>query len=218
MVKRKPYAVVLFDEIEKAHPDVFNLLLQVLDEGHLTDAVGKKVNFKNTIIVMTSNVGLQGFNQAQAIGFNTNDTSEQQRVEQDFDELKERVLEDLRRTFRPEFLNRVDQTIVYRPLTLKAVEQIVDLQMDEVRERLQKQHITVSLSAGARKRIAELGFNPEYGARAIRRVIQDHIENPLAGLLLSGKVKAGQSVNVGLHQGELTLSPIAAKAKLKHAA
>jgi ATP-dependent Clp protease ATP-binding subunit ClpA len=129
-----------------------------------------------------------------------------------------RVLEDLRRTFRPEFLNRVDQTIVYRPLTLKAVEQIVDLQMDEVRERLQKQHITVSLSAGARKRIAELGFNPEYGARAIRRVIQDHIENPLAGLLLSGKVKAGQSVNVGLHQGELTLSPIAAKAKLKHAA
>lgn len=218
MVKRKPYAVVLFDEIEKAHPDVFNLLLQVLDEGHLTDAVGKKVNFKNTIIVMTSNVGLQGFNQAQAIGFNTNDTSEQQRVEQDFDELKERVLEDLRRTFRPEFLNRVDQTIVYRPLTLKAVEQIVDLQMDEVRDRLQKQQITVSLSAGARKRIAELGFNPEYGARAIRRVIQDHIENPLAGLLLSGKVKAGQTVNVGLHQGELTLSPTAAKAKFKQAA
>ncbi len=205
-VKRKPYSVVLFDEIEKAHPDVFNLLLQVLDEGHLTDAVGKKVNFKNTIIVMTSNVGLQGFNQAQSIGFNAADQQEKQKFDQDFARLKEQVLEELRRTFRPEFLNRVDQTIVYQPLTLPSVEKIVDLQMAEVQGRLTKQKIKIKVSTAARKKIAELGFSPEYGARAIRRVIQEHIENPLAGMLLNGQIKEGQTVGVGLQKDKLTLT------------
>lgn len=211
MVKRKPYSVVLFDEIEKAHPDVFNLLLQVLDEGHLTDAVGKKVNFKNTIIVMTSNVGLQGFNQAQQLGFDVEDKQEQQKFEQDFAELKERVLEDLRRTFRPEFLNRVDQTIVYHPLKLSSVEKIVDIQMAEVQARLSKQKIKIKVSAVARKKIAELGFSPEYGARAIRRVIQEHIENPLAGMLLGGQIKEGQTVNVGAQKDTLVLSKVQSK-------
>jgi len=206
MVKRKPYSVVLFDEIEKAHPDVFNLLLQVLDEGHLTDAVGKKVNFKNTIVIMTSNVGLQGFNQAQQLGFDVEDKQEQQKFDQDFAELKERVLEDLRRTFRPEFLNRVDQTIVYHPLTLASVEKIVDIQMAEVQQRLIKQRIKIKVSAIARKKIAELGFSPEYGARAIRRVIQEHIENPLAGMLLNAQIKEGQTVNVGMQKEKLVLT------------
>ena len=210
MVKRKPYSVVLFDEIEKAHPDVFNLLLQVLDEGYLTDAVGKKVNFKNTIIIMTSNVGLQGFNQAQSIGFDADD-SQQQKFEQDFVELKERVLEELRRMFRPEFLNRVDQTIVYKPLTLPSVERIVDLQMADVQQRLAKQKIKLRLSAVARKKIAELGFSPEYGARAIRRVIQEHIENALAGMMLSGQLKEGQVMNIGLHQGKIVLTKAEAR-------
>lgn len=205
-VKRKPYAVVLFDEIEKAHPDVFNLLLQVLDEGHLTDAVGKKINFKNTIIVMTSNIGLSGFNQAQSIGFSAADPVAKEKFEQDYAELKDRVLEDMRRTFRPEFLNRVDQTIVYRPLTVASVEKIVDLQMDEVRSRLTKQKIRIKVSPTARKKIAELGFSPEYGARAVRRVIQEHVENPLAGMMLNGKIKDGQTVNVGLHRDKLVLT------------
>ena len=205
-VKRKPYAVVLFDEIEKAHPDVFNLLLQVLDEGHLTDAVGRQVNFKNTIIVMTSNVGLQGFNQAQSIGFEVGDKHEQAKLNSDYDRLKDQVLEELRKKFRPEFLNRVDQTIVYRPLTLPAVESIVDIQMAEVQERLSKQKIKIKVSTTARRKIAELGFSPEYGARAVRRIIQEHIENPLAGMILKGQVKDGQTVNVGLHADKLVLS------------
>lgn len=206
MVKRKPYAVVLFDEIEKAHPDVFNLLLQVLDEGHLTDAVGKKVNFKNTIIVMTSNIGLQGFNQAQSMGFDSADKAELKKYEDNFAELKNRVLDEMRRTFRPEFLNRVDQTIVYKPLTLPSVEKIVDLQMIEVQSRLTKQKIKIKVSATARKKIAELGFSPEYGARAVRRVIQEHVENPLAGLMLNNQLKEGQTVNVGLQKGKLVLA------------
>ncbi len=207
-VKRKPYAVVLFDEIEKAHPDVFNLLLQVLDEGYLTDAVGKRVNFKNTIIIMTSNVGLQGFNQVQSMGFNVEDKEAKQKMEHEYTALKERVLEELRRTFRPEFLNRVDQTIVYRPLTLAAVEKIVDLQMADVQTRLTKQKIKLKMSAAARKKIAELGFSPEYGARAVRRVIQEQVENPLAGKLLNGQIKDGQTIQVGVHQGQLGLTPL----------
>ncbi|MEK7637077.1 MAG: ATP-dependent Clp protease ATP-binding subunit [Patescibacteria group bacterium] len=209
-VKRKPYAVVLFDEIEKAHPDVFNLLLQVLDEGHLTDAVGKRVNFKNTIVIMTSNIGLQGFNQAQSIGFEVTDRPAKRKLDDDYAALKERVLEELRRTFRPEFLNRIDQTIVYRPLALASVEKIVELHMAEVQSRLAKQKIKIKVSTTARKKIAALGFSPEYGARAVRRVIQEQVENPLAGLLLNGQLKDGQTVQVGLHQGKLVLAPLEA--------
>mgnify|MGYP001565957924 CR=1 FL=1 len=209
-VKRKPYAVVLFDEIEKAHPDVFNLLLQVLDEGHLTDAVGKRVNFKNTIVIMTSNIGLQGFNQAQSIGFEVTNRPAKRKLDDDYAALKERVLEELRRTFRPEFLNRIDQTIVYRPLALASVEKIVELHMAEVQSRLAKQKIKIKVSTTARKKIAALGFSPEYGARAVRRVIQEQVENPLAGLLLNGQLKDGQTVQVGLHQGKLVLTPLEA--------
>lgn len=206
-VKRKPYAVVLFDEIEKAHPDVFNLLLQVLDEGHLTDAVGKTVNFKNTIIIMTSNVGLQSFNQVQSIGFDLGDNqSKREHVQQEFDRLKGHVLEELRQNFRPEFLNRVDQTIVFEPLTLPSVEKIVDLNLLEVQGRLSKQRIKLKTSAVARKSIAEQGFSPEYGARAVRRIIQEQVENPLAGMMLSGKLKDGQTVTIGVHQGKLVLT------------
>ncbi len=204
-VKRKPYSVVLFDEIEKAHPDVFNLLLQVLDEGHLTDAVGKTINFKNTIVVMTSNLGIQSFNQAQSMGFEIRDQGKRQALEEQYEELKGVVLEDLRRTFRPEFLNRVDQTIVYRPLTLDSVEKIVELQLTEVQSRLSKQRIKIKMTAAARKKTAELGFSPEYGARAVRRIIQEQIENPLAGMLLNGQLKEGQTITVTVRQGKLAL-------------
>lgn len=209
-VKRKPYAVVLFDEIEKAHPDVFNLLLQVLDEGHLTDAVGKMINFKNTIIIMTSNVGLQSFNQAQSMGFEASG-KDRQKLEQHYEELKATVLQDLHKRFRPEFLNRLDQIIVYRPLNLEAVEKIVDLQMAEVVERIKPQGVKLVLSPKARRKIAELGFSPEYGARAIRRVIQEHVENALAGLLLSNQAKTGQTYRIGIHQDKIKLEKVEKK-------
>lgn len=210
-VKRKPYAVVLFDEIEKAHPDVFNLLLQVLDEGHLTDAVGKKVNFKNTIIILTSNVGIHQFNQVQSIGFTTESADSAKKVEEKFNELKEHVLGNLRQQFRPEFLNRIDKIVVYRPLTQPAVEKIVELHIAELQQRLTKQKVKIKLSAKARARIAELGFSPEYGARAVQRVIQEQIENPLAGLLLRGQLKSGQTVAIGCHDHDLHLEVVAKK-------
>jgi ATP-dependent Clp protease ATP-binding subunit ClpC len=209
-VKRKPYAVVLFDEIEKAHPDVFNLLLQVLDEGHLTDAVGKKINFKNTIIILTSNVGIHQFNHVQSIGFSTGSDAAQ-KAEEQFGELKNHVLDNLRKQFRPEFLNRIDKIVVYRPLNQPAVEKIVELHIADLQQRLMKQKVKVKLSAKARSRIAELGFNPEYGARAVQRVIQEHVENPLAGLLLRGQLKAGQTVAIGCHDNDIHLEVVSKK-------
>ncbi len=204
-VKRKPYAVVLFDEIEKAHPDVFNLLLQVLDEGFLTDAVGKRVNFKNTIIIMTSNIGIQSFNQAQSIGFATEDNEKRQALDEEYEQLKDRVLEDVRREFRPEFVNRIDKIIVYRPLTIASVEHIVDLQVAEFQQRLDRQKIKIKVSPKARRLIAEMGFSPEYGARAVARIIQEHIENPLAGMILRNDMKPGQTVTVGIRGDHLVL-------------
>lgn len=204
-VKRKPYAVVLFDEIEKAHPDVFNLLLQVLDEGNLTDAIGKTINFKNTIIIMTSNVGLQSFNQAQSIGFEAAKGKDRKQLDQRYDQLKATVLDDLQKRFRPEFLNRLDKIVVYRPLTIESVEKIVTLQMAEVEERLQRQGVKLTVSPKARRKIAELGFSPDYGARAVRRVIQEQVENPLAGLLLGNQLKTGQTVRVTVHQDQVKL-------------
>ncbi len=212
-VKRKPYAVVLFDEIEKAHPDVFNLLLQVLDEGHLTDAIGKTINFKNTIVIMTSNVGLQTFNQAQSIGFEVTGSKDRQQLDQRYDQLKAGVLADLQKRFRPEFLNRLDKIIVYKPLNLDSVEKIVDLQIEEVAVRLRQQGLKLSLSPKARRLIAEQGFSPDYGARAIRRVIQEHVENPLAGLMLSNQVKSGQTIRVGVHQNKVTVERLDKKQK-----
>ncbi|MBI2984272.1 MAG: ATP-dependent Clp protease ATP-binding subunit [Candidatus Kerfeldbacteria bacterium] len=197
-VKRKPYAVVLFDEIEKAHPDLFNLLLQVLDEGHLTDAVGKTINFKNAIIIMTSNIGLQSFNQAQSIGFEARDHGQRQELKQRYEQLKERVLAEVDRTFRPEFLNRIDKIVVYRPLDQAAVERIVELQIADLQRRLDEQAIRLKLTAQARAKIAELGFSPDYGARAISRIIQEQVETPLAGMLLDGRVKNGQAVRIGV--------------------
>lgn len=210
VIKRKPYSVVLFDEIEKAHPDVFNLLLQVLDEGFLTDAVGKKINFKNTVIIMTSNIGLQSFNQAQSIGFELTDASDKKKLESQYDELRTRVLGDLEKSFRPEFLNRVDKIVVYRPLDMKSVEQIVDLQIAEFQDRLKQQKLKLKLSPKARAKIAELGFSPNYGARAVGRIIQEQVENQLAGMLLSGQVKNGQTIRIGVVKEKIVLEKVTA--------
>ncbi len=202
-VRRRPYAVILLDEIEKAHPDIFHLFLQVLDEGRLTDASGRTVNFKNTIIVMTSNIGVAELNRVAELGFSTDQGD--QHFESEYARIRDQVLRELEKEFRPEFLNRLDEILVFHPLTPSDVVKIVRLQIDELRTRLAEQRLSIELSPAAEKLIAKLGFRPEYGARAVRRVIQDSIENPLAGKLLEGSVQAGSRILVGVQNNALTI-------------
>jgi len=206
-VRRKPYAVVLFDEIEKAHPEVFNLLLQVLDEGYLTDATGKKVNFKNTIIIMTSNIGLATLNRAAQIGFDADTSSEKERVEEKFDELKDKVLGELKNHFRPEFLNRVDNIMVFHPLDLRTVEQVAALQLTDLQTRLKEQKLKLTYSPAVVKAIARLAYSPDQGARAVQKIIQDKIESRLATEMLkfTGSKKATQ-VKLATKKGDITLA------------
>jgi ATP-dependent Clp protease ATP-binding subunit ClpA len=204
-VRRKPYSVVLFDEVEKAHPDVFNLLLQVLEDGHLTDATGKQVNFKNTIIIFTSNVGLESLNQNARVGFENSSDDLRKKAEQEFEDIKREVTGQLHEQFRPEFLNRIDKTVVFRPLSPKDVQKIVQMQVIELQQLAEAQGLKLSVSPSACKRIAELGFSPEQGARAIRKVVQDEIENPLARALLEGKFTKGATIHVSATKAGFTL-------------
>ena len=191
-VRRRPYSVVLFDEIEKAHPDVFNTLLQILDDGRLTDAQGRTVNFSNTVIIMTSNIGslylLDGVNDRGEIG----------------DEARELVMGELRSQFRPEFLNRVDEIVLFKPLTLSEIERIVDLQFDDMRRRLADRLITIELTSGARELIARQGYDPVYGARPLRRYIQREVETRIARALISGQVSDGAVIAIDA-DGELLI-------------
>ncbi|USN53698.1 MAG: ATP-dependent Clp protease ATP-binding subunit [Candidatus Nomurabacteria bacterium] len=206
-IRRKPYSVLLLDEIEKAHPDIFNVFLQVLDDGHLTDASGRRVNFKNTIIIMTSNIGIAELQRAASLGFATSAKEEKSSdFETEYQRIKEQVLHEVEREFRPEFLNRLDEIIVFRPLNPEQVIEIVRLQMKELRQRLEEQHISIKLTRGAEEFIAQTGFKPEFGARAVRRVIQEHIENALAAKLLDGSIQAGAKVTVGARNGQLTFT------------
>ncbi|MSR31023.1 MAG: ATP-dependent chaperone ClpB [Gemmataceae bacterium] len=189
-VRRKPYSVILFDEIEKAHPDVFNLLLQVLDDGRLTDGQGRTVDFRNALVIMTSNVGSQRILQFKG-SF----------VGEVFDRMKGAVLEELRKSFRPEFLNRVDDLIVFHALSEKHLEKIVEIQLQQLRGRLEERHITLELTEAARKHLVQTGYDPAYGARLLKRVIQKEIENPLARILLEGRAKEGSQVLVDFVPG-----------------
>ncbi|MBI5037325.1 MAG: ATP-dependent Clp protease ATP-binding subunit [Candidatus Kerfeldbacteria bacterium] len=204
-VRRKPYSVVLFDEIEKAHPEVFNVLLQIMEDGHLTDATGRQVNFKNTIVIMTSNIGLQNLTKGAEIGFAADSPADKAEAEKQYQHIKERVLQDLEKTFRPELLNRIDSTIVYRPLTKKTIEKIVSLHIAALQEKLRAQQLTVNVTKRAIKFIAEKSFQPNQGARAVRRHIQEHIENVIAEKLLSGTLHAGERVKVTVTNGALTV-------------
>lgn len=196
-VRRRPYAVVLFDEIEKAHPDVFNILLQILDDGRLTDAKGRTVSFKNTVIIMTSNVGSETLARAERLGFS------EKRPKAGDEELSEesirdRVMKSLRETFRPEFLNRIDEIVIFHPLSRDVIRHIVDLELAKVTDRLGMKDIVVTFTEAARKRLAERGFDPFYGARPLKRVIQGDILDPLALSVIEGKVPAaGISVDAG---------------------
>jgi ATP-dependent Clp protease ATP-binding subunit ClpB len=198
-VRRRPYAVVLFDEIEKAHHDVFNVLLQILDDGRLTDGQGRTVDFKNSIVIMTSNIGSQRILEHRGGGANG----------AAYERMQEAVLEEMRRHFRPEFLNRVDEIIVFHSLTEEQLKQIVEIQLGRLRERLGDRHITLQLTEAARANLVHTGYDPHYGARPLKRAIQKKIETPLGRLLLKGEVRDGQTVIVDGDPdgGELTFKP-----------
>lgn len=204
-VRRKPYSVILFDEIEKAHPDVFNILLQILDDGRLTDAQGRTVDFKNTVIIMTSNVGASNIKAMGKLGFSNGLDKE----EDDFAKTKERMLEEMRRTFRPEFLNRIDEIIVFHPLNEEHISQIVDLMLKDLRKRLAEKNMQLEFTAEAKEKLIKEGYDPAYGARPLRRAIQRLIEDPLAESLLGGQFTEGDTIEVVLENEELVLKKAA---------
>jgi ATP-dependent Clp protease ATP-binding subunit ClpB len=183
-VRRRPYAVILFDEIEKAHHDVFNVLLQILDDGRLTDGQGRTVDFRNTVVIMTSNVGSQEIQRLAG------------RPGADVQAIREAALENLRGEFRPEFLNRVDEIVVFRPLTREQVGRIVEIQLGRLRKLIEERQITIELSPAAREAIADAGYDPVYGARPLKRAIQRMVQDPLATKLLRGEFKPGDHVVV----------------------
>jgi ATP-dependent Clp protease ATP-binding subunit ClpB len=191
-VRRRPYQVVLFDEIEKAHRDVFNVLLQVLDDGRLTDGQGHKVDFRNTLIVMTSNLGADYLvNQPEG---------------EDTEAVRDQVMGVVRSAFRPEFLNRIDEIILFHRLKKSEMTSIVDIQMGRLRKLLEDRKITIQLDAAAREWLAEKGWDPAYGARPLKRVIQKSVQDPLAEMILSGAIKDGEVVNVSAGKQGLTFN------------
>ncbi len=198
-VRRHPYSVILFDEIEKAHPDVFNILLQVLDEGHITDSQGRKVDFKNTILIMTSNAGAASTQNPKRLGFGTVDTQAA-----DYQKMKDGVMESVKQIFKPEFLNRIDDTIVFHPLTREDIQQITKLMLRELSQRcLSQMQITLKVQGKVIEEIAKSGYDEKYGARPVRRAIQTQIEDPLAEEILSGRAKSGDTVKVILKDNHI---------------
>ena len=195
-VRRRPFRVILFDEVEKAHPEVFNILLQILEDGRLTDGHGRTVDFKNAVVIMTSNLGTEEFRR-QAVGFHREGEGEQQRLQTAIDSA-------LKQTFRPEFLNRLDEIIIFQALTEEQLRQIVDLLIGEVQKRLEERKITVTLSEAAKSWLAQEGYDPMYGARPLRRAIQRAVENPLSKRILGGEFEEGDSVVVDVADGKLS--------------
>lgn len=207
-VRNNPYSVVLLDEVEKAHNDVFNILLQVLDDGFLTDSKGRKVDFRNTIIIMTSNLGATALRDEKSVGFGAKDVSN------DYEAMAAKVRETLKKTFRPEFLNRLDETVVFHSLNKEEIHQIVKLMAKNIIDRIKEQNINLKITPAAIDIVAEAGFDAEYGARPIRRVLQDKIEDLLSEELLAGNIETGATVTIGAKKGEITIkvkNPVAAE-------
>jgi ATP-dependent Clp protease ATP-binding subunit ClpC len=203
-VRRKPFSVVLFDEIEKAHPDVFNTLLQILEDGHLTDAQGHTVDFKNTVIIMTSNLGTRDIQKGTTLGFSPGGDAEVT-----YEKMKDKVMEELKRSFRPEFLNRIDEVIVFHSLTREHVKMIVDLMIRRVEEQLQAKDVDIELTDRAKEVLAEKGYDPALGARPLRRTIQRMVEDPLSEKLLYKEFTAGQTIIVDARDGDIVFEPAA---------
>lgn len=198
-VRRKPYSVVLLDEIEKAHPDVFNILLQVLEDGRLTDSKGRTVDFRNTILIMTSNVGASELKRNKYVGFNVQDES------QNYKDMKGKVMGELKRAFRPEFINRIDEIIVFHSLEKKHLKEIVSLMSDQLTKRLKEQDLSIELTEAAKAKIADEGVDLEYGARPLRRAIQKHVEDRLSEELLKGNIEKGQHIVLDVEDGEIVV-------------
>jgi ATP-dependent Clp protease ATP-binding subunit ClpC len=192
-VRRRPYSVILFDEVEKAHPDVFNMLLQVMDDGHLTDSFGRRIDFRNAIIIMTSNIGSDIIKGGANFGF-----TKREEV-QDYEKIKKSLFSEAEKFFRPEFINRLDDMIVFRPLIKADLTYIIDLELSKVKERLTGRRITLEVSDPAKDFLIEKGYNPDYGARPLRRALAQYIEDPLAERLLSGEFGEGTAI-VAVHE------------------
>ncbi|MFD2672502.1 ATP-dependent protease ATP-binding subunit ClpC [Marinicrinis sediminis] len=207
-VRRKPYSVVLLDEIEKAHPEVFNILLQVLEDGRLTDSKGRLVDFRNTLIIMTSNVGADMIKKNSTLGFTAMDDAGR-----DYNNMKGKVMDELKKSFRPEFLNRIDEIIVFHSLEKSHIGEIVGLMVDELRKRLRDQDVDFELTEEAKQFLAKEGFDPSYGARPLRRAIQKHIEDRLSEELLRGNISKGDSLSIGLKDNDLIVEKKAAAAE-----
>jgi ATP-dependent Clp protease ATP-binding subunit ClpC len=201
-IRRRPFSVVCFDEVEKAHPEAVNMLLQIMEDGHLSDAKGRKVDFRNAIILMTSNVGADVIGRSTALGFaRQRDAAQSEREE--YDEMREKILGELKRIFRPEFMNRIDGVIVFHSLNQDHIKDIVDLEIDKVRHRLAEHELRLRLTDAAREYLAEEGYDPSLGARPLRRVIQTQVEDALSEGVLAGRFGEGDRVMVDVEDGEL---------------
>ena len=210
-VRRKPYSVILLDEIEKAHPDVFNLLLQALDDGQITDSLGRKISFKNTIIIMTSNIGARELKDfGQGIGFNT-----LAKQTNSADNNKGVIEKALKRAFSPEFLNRIDDVIIFNNLNKEDINQIIDIEMNNLLKRIKTLGYTVKISEGAKDFIAEKGFDAKFGARPLKRAIQKYFEDPLSEEIINAQIKEGDTIKVNLSKEKTALEMKIAKAKEK---
>jgi len=202
-VRRRPFSIVVFDEVEKAHPEVFNLLLQIMEEGSLSDAKGRRVDFRNAILIMTSNVGAETIRRG-GLGFPlpSDGTDSAQR---EYEEMSRLLREEMKRTFRPEFLNRLDAVVIFRPLGPEQIARIVELELAKVAARLREHGLEMTVTQAARELLAREGFSPEYGARPLRREIQNRVEDPLSDGLLAGTFKPGDTVEVDAEGDEVVL-------------
>ncbi len=205
-IRRRPYSIIVFDEIEKAHPDVFNMLLQIMEEGRLSDAKGHKVDFRNAMIVMTSNIGAEMIRRNTSLGFAPK-RDEAKEAEASYEIMRGKLLEQLKKEFRPEFLNRLDGVVVFRALSKDEIKQIVSLELDKVQVRLNEHQIKIEATEAAKNHLADEGYSPEFGARPLRRVIQNRVEDAMSDGVLSGKFKAGDTVMIDLIEGNLDFSP-----------
>ena len=201
-VRRNPYSVILFDEVEKAHPDVFNVLLQVLDDGHITDSTGRVIDFKNTIIIMTSNAGAENIVSPKSLGFSSGQTEQQ-----NHEEMKGKVMDEVKRIFKPEFINRIDDIVVFHVLGKEQIAQIVDIMIANVNKRIMEQmKLSIELDDAARQWLVDKGYDSKYGARPLRRTIQNEVEDVLAERILMGKVHAGNKVKITVKDNKLNFT------------
>jgi ATP-dependent Clp protease ATP-binding subunit ClpC len=207
-IRRRPYSIVVFDEVEKAHPEAHNMLLQIMEEGQLSDARGRKVDFRNAIVVMTSNVGAELIKRTAKLGFSI-EVDEQVEARLEYEEMRKKLMDALRKVFRPEFLNRVDAVIVFHALSKEEITQIVDLELAKVSARLIDQRLTIRITEDGRALLADLGYDPEMGARPLRRVIQNKIEDPLSDKLLAGEFQPDDDVLIDAEDGEVVLRSVA---------